>query len=121
MPRTCTVCQHPESFAINEALVIEGVPNRRVAAQYDLSENAIRRHKAHIPELLLQARDLMQEFEAQQILEKILRLEEETLTQLRADKVDVDNNDGDRRVVLQAIREQRANIERGCNQSVSHP
>jgi MinD-like ATPase involved in chromosome partitioning or flagellar assembly len=106
--RTCTVCSHPEAFAVNEALVLSRQGNRRVAAQYGLSEQAIRRHREHIPELLVKASANTEEFEADAILMRIERLERETLEQLEALKED---DDPDRRTILLAIREQRSNIE----------
>jgi hypothetical protein len=106
--RTCTVCSHPESFAINEALVLHKQSNRRIAPQYGLSEKAIRRHREHIPDLLLKASANTEEFEADAILMRIERLERETLEQLEALKED---DDPDRRTILLAKREQRSNIE----------
>ena len=110
MPRQCTVCAHPESLSINEALILEGRSNRAISDQYGLSRDAVRRHKQHIPQLLLNARDLSEEYEAETILQKIEDLQRETLEQLKAAKEEADN-DGDRGVVLAAIREQRSNLE----------
>jgi hypothetical protein len=108
MPRRCSVCAHPESFEINEALVVEGRSNRAVATQYGLNREAIRRHKSHIPELLIQAGEDLERYESGAILRRIENLEKETLVQLEALKED---DDPDRRTILLAIREQRANIE----------
>jgi hypothetical protein len=106
--RTCSVCSHPESFEINEALVLHKQSNRRIAPQYGLDEKAIRRHREHIPELLLKAKEDLDSYEASSILQRIEDLEKETLDQLQALK---DEDDPDRRTILLAIREQRANIE----------
>jgi len=55
MSRTCTVCTHRDRHAIDAALVA-GTPNRRIAAQLDLSEAAVRRHAAeHLPASLVAA------------------------------------------------------------------
>ncbi len=55
MPRTCTVCAHEQSDAIDRALVL-GLPNRRIAAQHGVTEQAVRRHKDnHLPALLAEA------------------------------------------------------------------
>jgi hypothetical protein len=107
VPRACTVCSHPESLTINEALILEGKSNRAVASQFELDRESIRRHKAHIPELLFKARDDFEAYEMDTILRKIEDLERETLTQLQGAK----EEEEDRRVVLAAIREQRQNIE----------
>ena len=53
MPRSCTVCEHPEREAIDSALVGDA-SNRSVASLYDVSEAAVRRHKAnHLPAKLV--------------------------------------------------------------------
>jgi hypothetical protein len=68
----------------------------------------MRRHKEHIPQLLLQAHDDMQGYEADAILLRVEHLENETLQLLE----DAKSGDVvDRRIILQAIREQRGNIE----------
>lgn len=47
MSRVCSICVHSERDAIDRDL-LAGVPNRRIAAQRAVSEQAIRRHrKAH--------------------------------------------------------------------------
>jgi hypothetical protein len=46
MPRTCTVCAHPERQAIDRALVGVTSPYRDIARQYGLSKDALLRHKA---------------------------------------------------------------------------
>ncbi len=57
MPRICTICQHPSRAAIDTALVRDGA-NRRIAAQYAVTEQAIRRHKAeHLPGAMVKAQE----------------------------------------------------------------
>lgn len=106
MPMRCTVCDHPDAPAINEAIVLEGRSVRNIAAQYGVSYQSVQRHKDHIPKLLLQAKTNMDIYEAESILGRIEDLERETLAQLEAGK-----EDDDRRFVLNAIREQRHNLE----------
>lgn len=56
MARVCTICTHPERAAIDVALPLESAPNRRIAAQYGLSEQAVRRHRGeHLPVHLVHA------------------------------------------------------------------
>lgn len=56
MTRVCTVCTHRERAAIDVALASESASNRRIAAQYGVSEQAIRRHRAeHLPVHLVHA------------------------------------------------------------------
>lgn len=57
MPRICTVCAHPEKPAI-DALMVKDEPNRRIAARFQLSEAAVRRHRSdHLPATLAEAKD----------------------------------------------------------------
>jgi hypothetical protein len=50
MPRTCTICTHPEGAAIEQALD-EAIPLRTIAAQWSVSKTALIRHKTdHLPE-----------------------------------------------------------------------
>jgi len=55
MPRICSICPHAERKRI-DAAIVEGVPNRRIATQYSVSEAAVRRHKdGHLPATLVKA------------------------------------------------------------------
>lgn len=45
MPRTCTICRHPERAAIERAMVA-GVPFRHIAAEWTVSTQALQRHRA---------------------------------------------------------------------------
>jgi hypothetical protein len=76
MGRIGTCCSHPQRQETDRALV-EGRGNRRIAARYGLSENAIRRHRAeHIHELLLKAYEAQQVAEAGYLLADIARIRE---------------------------------------------
>ncbi len=55
MPRQCSICTHSEHEAINAALVGD-VANRRIAAQYAVSEQAVRRHREdHLPSIMVKS------------------------------------------------------------------
>jgi hypothetical protein len=55
MPRTCTICAHPQRPAIDKALVGSGT-FRNIALCFETSETALFRHKAqHLRPLLAQA------------------------------------------------------------------
>ncbi len=57
MPRSCTVCEHPERGALDKALAA-GASNRSVASLYDVSEAAVRRHKGnHLPARVAKAQE----------------------------------------------------------------
>jgi hypothetical protein len=75
MPQKCTVCSHENALWINEALVVEGKANRVIARQYDLHHDAVRRHREHIPELLVEGAKHTSAFEVDAILMRIEDLE----------------------------------------------
>ncbi|MDB5057251.1 MAG: hypothetical protein JWO59_723 [Chloroflexi bacterium] len=55
MARQCAICSHADAEAIDKALV-GGLPNRRIATQYGMSEGAVRRHaKDHLPGIIEQS------------------------------------------------------------------
>ena len=57
MPQVCTICTHPERDELDRA-ILANEPNRRIASRCDVSEIALRRHKAgHIPPTLVRAAD----------------------------------------------------------------
>jgi hypothetical protein len=106
MPRECTVCAHEDSFVINEALVVQKVANRRIAAQYDLSEQSIRRHRQHIPQMLAQASRAEEVAQADSLLDRLEDLQRRTEAVL--EEVEVTDN---YLATLGAIREMRRNLE----------
>jgi len=106
MPRTCTICSHPERNAIDRAL-IESRPLREVARQYETSKDALLRHKAeHLPGTLVKAKEAENIASADGLLKQIVDLQQRTLTVLEKaeDKEDL-------KTVLQAVRESRGNLE----------
>jgi hypothetical protein len=106
MPQVCTVCSHPDSHAINEALVVQGESNRAMTRRYGLSKDAIRRHREHIPELLVQASRAQEVADADLILDKLVGLEDEARVALKATK-----ESGEWRTFLAAVAEIRENVK----------
>src|SRR5215208_4383500 len=106
MPRRCTVCDHPESHSIDEALVT-GAPYRSVARRFELSESSVYRHKTeHLPAHLLKARDAEVAARADDLLDQVRNLQAHALDILeRAEKT------GDLRTALAAISQARGNLE----------
>jgi transposase-like protein len=106
MPRRCTVCDHPESHSIEEALV-SGAPYRSVAKRFELSESAVYRHKTeHLPAHLLKAKEVEEVARADDLLEQVRNLQTRALDILeRAEKA------GDLRTALAAISQARGNLE----------
>src|SRR5215213_3359092 len=100
MPRTCTVCQHPQVEAIDKALVV-GDPYRSVAHRYaSLSEAAVQRHKEnHLPATLAKAKEAEEVAHADDLLADVRTLQARTLTVLEASE-----QTGELRTALAAIR-----------------
>jgi hypothetical protein len=47
MPRSCTICLHPERKAIDETLFRDGTSFRNVSKQFGVTASALYRHKQH--------------------------------------------------------------------------
>jgi hypothetical protein len=78
VPRVCTVCSHQQRDEIEDAF-IAGTPKRRIAAQYNVGERAVRDHiKNHLPELLAMARDAQRAARADTLLDRIEALQRAT-------------------------------------------
>jgi hypothetical protein len=106
MPRICTVCEHMEKDVIDRALV-GSASNRSVASLYDVSEAAVRRHKAnHLPAKLVMAEKAAEVVEADNLLDQVKGLQCRAIAIL--DKAE---EGGELRTALSAIREARGNLE----------
>ncbi len=106
MPRACTICEHPEREAIDEALVGE-TSNLSVSSLFGVSESAVRRHKGkHLPAKLVMAEKAAEAVEADNLLAQVQGLQARALAIL--DKAETA---GDLRTALGAIREARGNLE----------
>ncbi len=105
MPRTCTVCSHPERPAIDKALV-SGEPYRGIAKRYEASEAAMFRHREHLPATMVKAQAAGQVAQADDLLEQLQALRNKAMALLlKAEAA------GDYRTALAGIREARACIE----------
>src|SRR5918997_3382690 len=106
MPSSCTVCEHPDREAMDEALV-GGASNRSLASLYDVSEAAVRRHKGkHLPAKLVMAHAAEEVAQADTLLEQVRDLQARTLAILEAAEETKQH-----RSALSAIREARSNLE----------
>jgi hypothetical protein len=106
MPRSCTICGHPDRGAIDQALV-EGTPNRRIASHHGVTERAVRNHKAnHLPAKLVMAKAAEEVAQADTLLGQVRDLQQRALEIL--DKAE---EAGELRTALGAIREARGNLE----------
>lgn len=106
MPRTCTVCAHPQRARIDAALVA-GPTYRTIADRYGLSETALKRHrKDHLPAHVARAREAADVADADDLLQQIRALRNKAISILQqAERA------GDYRTALMGIREARGCIE----------
>ena len=106
MPRTCTVCPHPDRAAIDRALV-RGEDVTAVSALFRVSADALTRHRdRHLPTLLAKARTAEEVAEAYDLLAQVRDLHATTLALL--DKAEAAGKLG---VAVMAVREARGNLE----------
>ncbi len=106
MPRTCTICTHPERAAIDAAL-IAGEPYRNIAERHGVSVGALFRYKSdRLPAALVHAKEAEQVVHADDLLAQVRDLQRRTLGILNSAE-----ETGDRRTALAAIREARGCIE----------
>ncbi len=57
MPRTCTICAHPERAKIDSALA-SGTSYRNIAERFHMPLAVISRHKAHVGQSIVRAAEL---------------------------------------------------------------
>lgn len=58
MPRVCTVCSHGERGEIDRALVAGEGSIRSIARRYCVSNDAVLRHREHLPAALAKAQEM---------------------------------------------------------------
>jgi hypothetical protein len=106
MPRTCTVCAHPERVAIDKALV-NGEPTRAIAGRYGLARTSLQRHQEdHIPQKLSRATEARAVAQADDLLAHVRALQGKATSLLLAAE-----KEGDIRTALAGIREARGCVE----------
>jgi len=105
MPRKCTVCLHPQRDAI-DADVLAHLPFRMISKRFEVSWQAVRRHREHIPVALAKAQTASDAARGDDLLAQVRTLQAKALAILaRAER------GGDLRSALGAIREARGNLE----------
>ncbi len=106
MPRSCSVCTHPDRRQIDGAIV-EGVSHRDVARQFGLGRNAIDNHaERHLPATLTRSAEVAEVIHADDLLTEVRARER------RADDLGRQaERAGDLRTALQALREWRGLAE----------
>ena len=110
MARKCTVCAHPQREELDQALV-SGQSTSEIIARYStvctIGRMALQRHKErHLPQTLILSKDAEEVSRSDQLLEKLAKLEQNTL-QIgeKAEK------GGDWRTALAAIKDQIRIVE----------
>jgi len=100
MPQPGTIATHPDRAAI-DAAIVAGVPNRRIATQYGLSEGAVRRYKADgLPATLVKAKDAEAAMHGDDLLAQLATLQADARRiGARAE------GEGNLRTALAAVRE----------------
>jgi len=82
----CSICCHPDRDSIDKA-IIAGQSNRSVAKQYNVSDAAVQRHKAHIPSHLAKAKEAEIVTQADDLLQDLQYLKSKAISLLeRAEK-----------------------------------
>ena len=78
MPRTCTICRHPQKAEIDEAL-LAGTPFRNIAKRYGTSSAALVRHKSKdLPAALVKAKQVSEEVSAESLYDRLHAINRET-------------------------------------------
>jgi hypothetical protein len=106
VPRSCTICEHPDRETIDRSLVGDS-SNLSVSSLFGVSESAVRRHKAnHLPAKLVMAQAAEEVAQADDLLQQVRDLQGRALAILSKAEAA-----GDLRTALGAIREARGNLE----------
>src|SRR5438874_1481914 len=59
MPRTCTICVHPQRLEIEKAIVT-GTSLRDIADQFGPSKNAVMRHRTHVSDAIARSTEALE-------------------------------------------------------------
>src|SRR5512135_2726012 len=106
MPRTCTICAHPDRSGIDKSL-LAGEPFRKIAKHTATSAASLFRHRnGHIATALILSKQVAEADYGDDLFAQMMDINRRTrliLTQAEAA--------GDPRLALSAIREVRGNME----------
>jgi len=73
LSKPCSVCACKDVEKIN-AGIIEGVPLAALSSEYGVTQSALYRHKIHIPEQLVKAREVKETAAADNLMERVASL-----------------------------------------------
>jgi hypothetical protein len=106
MPRTCTVCLHPERNAIDEALVAR-VSRTEIATKYKVGASAVQRHRSNcLSPALFAVAAKREERGAERIVDRLDRVVAKVEAQ-----IDAAEEAGQSVQMLAAAREFRSGLE----------
>jgi hypothetical protein len=105
VPRTCTICSHPQRLEIERAIVA-GKAIRDIAGQFGPSKTAIARHRSHVTDSILKHAVADEQTRATTLLEDVRAGERRARNLLeQAERITTEAlNDQDRRTALQGIK-----------------
>ncbi len=109
MPRKCSICTHPDKLDI-EVDILSNVPFRTIATKYNVGRHPLKRHfdNGHISPETIQAEKLRKIAYSENLLEKLMYLQNEALKVLDEAK---DPEDGKPLTILSAIGRLHGMIE----------
>src|SRR6266581_3561113 len=92
MPRTCTICSHPQRDAIDQAIVT-GMANRPIASQFQVGYKAVERHAAsHIKQAIKQSQVAKEEAQTLDVVRQLVTINTVTLAILKEARDTKENN-----------------------------
>jgi hypothetical protein len=107
MPRTCTICTHPEREEIDKTLLSGQLGLRDIARRYHASKDSLSRHKPHLSHSLMQAKGAQEALKSERLLDHARSLvnRTESLYQAAEGILDQATRSKDLGMALKAIRE----------------
>lgn len=106
MPKPCTICTHTDREQIDADLVAGSASQRVIAARYEVSKDAVRRHTAHISAALARMKTEREEAGPRSAFQRLEELHDRAMRVL-----DAAEQDGKANLSLAAIRELRSLTE----------
>lgn len=107
-PGDCSICEDPRALDINEALIIERRSLRATACQFNVGREALRRHRNHAPELLVQASRNLKLQQQETLIHRLEEITTETRAILREAR---EADEPDNRLALMAIQRLERQLE----------
>lgn len=109
MPRKCTICTHPKMNEIDRCL-IDGIPYRYIAEQYDTSIGTLERHKKHLSKQLLKAQGLEDAEYSDSLLEQMRKINENANILLDTAMTSNEEQGSNPNIAIMAMKEIRGQL-----------